>query len=149
MARAGPPSATDIADRVGCDERHVREWLNNQAAGGYVIYDADSNAYELPEEQTLALADDDSPVFLPGGYAGIAAAWAGSAKFVDAFRSGKGVGWHEQDVRLFRGTQRFFRPGYKAHLVAEWIPRSTAWTPSCVPGPRWPTSAAVTARRPS
>ena len=70
----------------------------------------------------MALADDDSPVFLPGGFAGIAAAWAGTARFIEAFRTGQGVGWHEQDGRLFRGTERFFRPGYKAHLLAEWIP---------------------------
>jgi ubiquinone/menaquinone biosynthesis C-methylase UbiE len=122
MAGAGPLSAAELAERTSCGERHVREWLNNQAAGGYVVYHAGSDAYELPDEQALALAVDDSPVFLPGGYAGMAAAWAGSSKFIDAFRSGKGVGWHAQDGRLFRGTERFFRPGYKAHLVAEWIP---------------------------
>ena len=122
MAGAGQLSAAELARRTSCDERHVREWLNNQAAGGYVVYHPGSDDYELPDEQALALAVDDSPVFLPGGYAGIAAAWAGSAKFIDAFRSGKGVGWHAQDGRLFRGTERFFRPGYKAHLVAEWIP---------------------------
>jgi SAM-dependent methyltransferase len=122
MAGAGPLSAAELADRTGCDGRYVLEWLNNQAAGGYVAYDADRDAYELPPEQALALADEDSPVFLPGGFAGIAAAWAGADKYVDAFRTGKGVGWHEQDPRLFRGTERFFRPGYKAHLVAEWIP---------------------------
>ncbi|HEY3240448.1 MAG TPA: class I SAM-dependent methyltransferase [Acidimicrobiia bacterium] len=122
MAGAGPITSAQIAERTGCDERYVREWLGNQAAGGYVTYDAATGAYELPEEQALALADDESPVFLPGGFAGIAAAWAGTAKFIEAFRTGQGVGWHEQDGRLFRGTERFFRPGYKAHLVAEWIP---------------------------
>jgi SAM-dependent methyltransferase len=122
MAGAGPLRAVELAERTGCDERHLREWLNNQAAGGYVAYHPGSGEYELTEEQALALAVEDSPVFLPGGFAGIAAAWAGSSKFIDAFRSGKGVGWHEQDDRLFRGTERFFRPGYKAHLVAEWIP---------------------------
>lgn len=122
MAGAGPVTAVQLAERTGCDARYVLEWLNNQAAGGYVTFVPDQDAYELPPEQAMALADDDSPVFLPGGFAGIAAAWAGSAKFIDAFRTGKGVGWHEQDSRLFRGTERFFRPGYRAHLVAEWIP---------------------------
>jgi SAM-dependent methyltransferase len=122
MAGAGPLTAAQLAERTGCDARYVLEWLNNQAAGGYVTFVPGQDAYELPPEQAMALADDDSPVFLPGGFAGIAAAWAGSAKFIDAFRSGKGVGWHEQDSRLFRGTERFFRPGYRAHLVAEWIP---------------------------
>ena len=122
MAGAGPLTASQVAERTGCDERYVREWLNNQAAGGYVTYQADVGTYELPPEQALALADEDSPVFLPGGFAGIAAAWAGTPKFLQAFRTGAGVGWHEQDTRLFRGTERFFRPGYKAHLVSEWIP---------------------------
>lgn len=122
MAGAGPMTSAKLAEKTGCDERYVREWLNNQAAGGYVTYESGSDTYELPEEQALALADEDSPVFVPGGFAGIAAAWAGATKFMDAFRTGKGVGWHEQDERLFRGTERFFRPGYKAHLVSEWIP---------------------------
>ena len=122
MAGAGALSAADLAGRTGCDRRYVQEWLNNQAAGGYVAYHADRDAYELPPEQALALADEDSPVFLPGGFAGIAAAWAGADRYIEAFRTGQGVGWHEQDARLFRGTERFFRPGYRAHLVAEWIP---------------------------
>jgi ubiquinone/menaquinone biosynthesis C-methylase UbiE len=122
MAGAGPLSAADVASRAGCDRRYVEEWLGNQAAGGYVTYDAGSDRYELPEEQALALADEDSPVFLPGGYAGMVAAFKGVERYLEAFRSGGGVGWHEQDARLFRGTERFFRPGYKAHLVPEWIP---------------------------
>ena len=122
MAGSGPLTPAELAERAGCDRRYVQEWLNNQAAGGYVAYLADQDAYELPPEQALALADEDSPVFLPGGFAGIAAAWAGTERFIDAFRTGRGVGWGEQDRRLFRGTERFFRPGYRAHLVAEWVP---------------------------
>jgi SAM-dependent methyltransferase len=125
MAGAGPLTPADIARATGADERYVREWLNNQAAGGYVTYDAQSGKYELPEEQALALADDDSPVFLAGGFAGIVSAYADSKKFLDMFRSGDGLGWHEHDPRLFRGTERFFRPGYRANLVAEWIPALT------------------------
>ena len=73
-------SSAQLAERTECDERYVREWLNNQAAGGYVAYDSGTGTYELPDEQALALADEDSPVFLPGGFAGIAAAWAGSSR---------------------------------------------------------------------
>lgn len=122
MAGAGPVTSAQLAERTDCDERYVREWLNNQAAGGYINYVAGQDAYELPPEQAMALADEDSPVFLPGGFAGIAAAWAGTEKYLEAFRTGKGVGWHEHDPRLFRGTERFFRPGYRAHLASEWIP---------------------------
>jgi len=122
MGGAGPLTSDELAAKTGTDERYVREWLNNQAAGGYVAYDSASQRYELPEEQALALADEDSPVFLPGGYSGVASAWADAPKFTEAFRTGKGVGWHEHDPRLFRGTERFFRPGYRAHLVSTWIP---------------------------
>jgi SAM-dependent methyltransferase len=122
MAGAGALTPEELAEKTGTDARYVREWLHNQAAGGYVRYDVSSRRFELPEEQALALADDESPVFLPGGFVGIASAWVDAEKFADAFRTGQGVGWHEHDPRLFKGTERFFRPGYKAHLVSEWIP---------------------------
>jgi hypothetical protein len=122
MAGAGPLEPAELAARSGTDERHVREWLDNQAAGGYVTYDPGTGRYELPEEQALALAVEDSPVFLAGGYESIAAAWAGSEKYIDAFRSGRGVGWGEHDPRLFTGTARFLGTPYRAHLIADWIP---------------------------
>ena len=122
MAGAGRLTAGELAERTGCDPRFVEEWLNNQAAGGYVAYRSDQGAYELQPEQALALADENSPVFIAGGFGSVAAAWAGTPKYIDAFRTGKGVGWDEQDPRLFRGTERFFRPGYRAHLVPAWLP---------------------------
>lgn len=122
MAGAGPLTSVEVAERASCAERYVREWLNNQAAGGYVTYHATTERYELPDEQAAALADEDSPAFLCGGFEGIASCYADADTFVDAFASGRGVGWHEHDARLFRGTERFFRPGYTAHLVDEWLP---------------------------
>lgn len=122
MAGAGAVTPDALAGRTGTDPRYVREWLDNQAAGGYVTYDASSGTYSLPPEQALALADDESPVFMPGGFYGIASMWADVETFVDAFRTGRGVGWHERDPRLYVGTERFFRPGYKNFLVAQWIP---------------------------
>jgi SAM-dependent methyltransferase len=122
MAGAGPVTSAEVAESAGCDERLVREWLANQVAGGYVEYDADANRYELPPEHALALADPDSPVYLLGAFDVLASVWADEEKLIEAFRSGEGMGWHEHDHRLFHGTERFFRPGYQAHLVAEWIP---------------------------
>ena len=122
MAGAGPLSSQEVAERAGVAERSVREWLRNQAAGGYVEYDAASDRYTLPDEHALALADEDSPLYILGVYESIASLYADEQKIIDAFRSGGGMGWHEHDHRLFRGTERFFRPGYRAHLVAEWIP---------------------------
>jgi SAM-dependent methyltransferase len=122
MAGAGPLSSQEIAERTGVHERSVREWLRNQAAGGYIAYDADTDTYTLPDEHALALADENSPFYILGVYDSIASLYADEDRILDAFKTGKGMGWHEHDHRLFRGTERFFRPGYKANLVAEWIP---------------------------
>jgi SAM-dependent methyltransferase len=122
MAGAGPLSSQEVAERSGSAERYVREWLRNQAAGGYVTYDPDSDRYTLPAEHALALADEDSPFYILGMYDSIASLYADEEKILEAFRSGGGMGWHEHDHSLFRGTERFFRPGYRAHLVGEWIP---------------------------
>jgi len=122
MAHAGPLSSQEVADRTGAAERSVREWLRNQAAGGYISYDPDSDRYTLPDEHALALADEDSPFYILGVYDLIASLYCDQERILEAFKSGTGMGWHEHDHRLFRGTERFFRPGYKGHLVAEWIP---------------------------
>jgi SAM-dependent methyltransferase len=122
MAGAGPLSADEVARRTGTAERYVREWLANQAAGGYVEYDPATERYTLPDEHALALADDDSPFYVLGFYQSIASLFADEERLTEAFRTGAGFGWHEHDPRLFSGTERFFRPGYLAHLVNEWLP---------------------------
>ena len=122
MAGAGPLSSQEVAERSGAAERSVREWLRNQAAGGYITYDPVSDRYTLPDEHALALADEESPFYILGVYDSIASLYADEDRILEAFRTGGGMGWHEHDHRLFRGTERFFRPGYKGNLVAEWIP---------------------------
>ena len=122
MAGAGPLTSVSLAQRTGTAERYVREWLANQAAGGYVAYDPYDNTFELPAEQAMVVADEQSPVFLGGAFETIASCYADHDMFVDAFRSGDGIGWHAHDERLFSGCLRLFRPGYAAHLVQEWLP---------------------------
>jgi len=122
MAGAGPMTSQELSTKTGLAERYLREWLGNQVASGYIEYDARKKKYTLPEEHALALADEDSPVFLGGAFDVFGAAWDAEEKISESFRTGNGVGWHEQHPRLFRGTERFFRPGYQAHLTAEWIP---------------------------
>jgi SAM-dependent methyltransferase len=121
MAQAGPLTSDEVAERAGVAERSVREWLRNQAAGGYITYDPASERYTLPDEHALALADEDSPFYVLGAYELIASLYADEERITEAFRTGSGMGWHAHDHRLFRGTERFFRPGYRAHLVGEWI----------------------------
>ena len=122
MAGAGPVTPSELAARTGTAERYVREWLGNQAAGGYVTYDPADGTFELPAEQAMVVANEDSPVFLPGAFEAIASCYTDHERFADAFRTGAGVGWHEHDGRLFSGVLRFFRPGYAAHLVSGWLP---------------------------
>jgi SAM-dependent methyltransferase len=122
MAGAGPVTAAELAERTGTAERYVREWLGNQAAGGYVTYDPVDGTFELPAEQAMVVANEDSPVFLAGAFETIASCYTDHDRFVDAFRTGAGVGWHQHDDRLFSGVLRLFRPGYAAHLVDEWLP---------------------------
>lgn len=122
MNGAGPISSAELAKATGTDERYVREWLSAQAAGGYVTYDAQTARFTLPPEQALALAMDDSPAFVPGAYDIVASVFHDLPKLREAFKSGKGVGWHEHHACLFKGTERFFRPSYNANLVGSWLP---------------------------
>lgn len=122
MAGAGPMTSLQLAQKTGTAERYIREWLCAQAASGYVAYDSTAGTFHLPDEQALALAVENSPAFIPGAYQIIASTILDEPKVCEAFKTGKGVGWHEHNCNLFEGTERFFRPGYSAHLVAEWIP---------------------------
>jgi 2-polyprenyl-3-methyl-5-hydroxy-6-metoxy-1,4-benzoquinol methylase len=118
----GPATSAQLAARVDAAERYVREWLSAQAASGYVDYDAESGLFSLSPEQAMVFANEDSPVYLAPAYEVIAAGYIDEPKVTDAFRTGAGVGWHEHHECLFRGTERFFRPGYRAHLVQDWLP---------------------------
>ena len=122
MADGKPVTSAELAARTETTERCVREWLSAQAASGYVTYDAASGRYALPPEHAVALTDDESPACLIGGFQGMTAAMRAEPKVTEAFRTGRGVGWHEHDAGLFEGTERFFRPGYNANLVSSWIP---------------------------
>ncbi|WP_128003373.1 class I SAM-dependent methyltransferase [Piscinibacter defluvii] len=122
LAGAGPLSAKEVARRAGCAERYVREWLNAQAAGGYIGYHAVSDTYELSPEQALVLADEDSPVHVPHAWNVPASMWADEPKALEAFRTGRGVAWGEHDARMACGVAAFYRNGYKASLVPQWLP---------------------------
>ena len=122
MADCRPVSSAELAKRTGLHERYVREWLNANAASGYITYDAAAKSFTLPPEQALALAVEDSPVYLPGVFQILSACYHDAPKIENAFRTGEGVGWHEHHHDLFRGTERFFRPNYNANLTTSWIP---------------------------
>jgi SAM-dependent methyltransferase len=122
MANAGPLDSSELAERSGCAERYVREWLNSQAAAGYVIYHPTSATYELTPEQSLVLADDDSPVFMPPAWEVPVSMFFDEEKTMNAFRTGIGVAWDEHNDRLFCGVAAFYRNAYRNSLVREWLP---------------------------
>jgi SAM-dependent methyltransferase len=122
MADLGACTSMALAEKTGIRERYVREWLANQAAGGSVAYDAGKQTYALPPAQTMVLANDQSPVFMASAFEVAASFWLDEEQIVETFRSGEGLGWHAHNHRLFCGTESFFRTGYRAHLVSEWLP---------------------------
>jgi SAM-dependent methyltransferase len=122
LAEAGPLNSGELASRTGTAERYVREWAAAQAAAGYINFDPATERFSITPEQALLLADENGPAFFPAMFEIAAAAARDLPKVEAAFRTGGGVGWHEHDPCLFRGTERFFRPGYAMHLVSEWIP---------------------------
>ena len=122
LAEAGALSPEGLAERTGTAERYVREWLNAQAAGGFVDYDPDSGLYSMAPEQTVALTDATSPAYLPGFFQIAVGSVLDSPRITDIARTGAGMGWGEHVHDVHEGCERFFRPGYNAHLVAEWLP---------------------------
>ncbi len=122
MAGAGPMTPEALAKKTGTHPRMIREWLAAQAAGGYVTYNSGSGTYMLPEEQAFALANEESPAYILGGYQILTSVFKDEQKIVEAFKTGKGLGWGDHNSYLFEGTERFFRPNYVAHLTSQWIP---------------------------
>ncbi|WP_426571985.1 class I SAM-dependent methyltransferase [Aquihabitans sp. McL0605] len=122
LARSGPSTAADLAKATGYDPRYLQEWLSAQAAAGYAHFDPATGRFHLDAAQAACLADETLPTFLAGGMAVGSSTHRDQDAIVEAYRSGDGVGWHQHHADLFTGTERFFRPGYAANLVAEWIP---------------------------
>jgi len=119
---AGWLTPAQLAVKVGADERYVREWLCAMAAGQIVDYNPADRTFQLPEEHAFAFAVEESPVNLQGAFSVIGSMYFDWERIARAFQTGEGVGWHEHHHSLFHGTDRFFRPGYRAHLIDEWIP---------------------------
>lgn len=122
LAKGGPMNPADLARQTGTSERYIREWLNNQAAGGYVTFDAETHLYAMSPVQACLLADESSAYFMPGAFDIIAATVRDSTRIRDCFKTGEGMAWGEHDKALFFGTERFFGANYAGNLVASWIP---------------------------
>lgn len=119
---ARPMTAGELASSTQTDERYVREWLASQAAGGYITYDENSGRFSLTQEQAFTLANEESPAYLPGAFELALGSLAAVPRIAESFRTGAGMGWHEHVDGVFHGCEKFFRPGYAANLVSNWIP---------------------------
>lgn len=122
LAGLGPMNSHQLAEKTGTSERYVREWLASQAASGYVEHHPETNRFSMTPEQVAVFADEDSPTYVCGGFYSIASVIADEPKITSAFRTGEGVAWGDRHPCLFCGTAKFFRPGYRVHLISSWIP---------------------------
>jgi SAM-dependent methyltransferase len=122
LADHGPLEASDLARRTSTGERYAAEWLNAQAAGGFVTYDPATRTYTLPAEHAVALTDETSPAFLPGFFQIAFGTVRDADRIFELARDGDGLGWGEHNDDVHTGCERFFRPSYAAHLVGEWLP---------------------------
>jgi SAM-dependent methyltransferase len=122
LAESGPLTSAELAAATHTHERYVREWLASQAASGFLSYDAAADRYFLSPEQAAVFADEDSTVSMTGGFHSLAAVYDAQPKLEEAFRNGGGIRWGDQCNCLFCGVERFYRPGYKANLIAAWLP---------------------------
>ena len=122
MADGEPVTAPALATRTGLTERYVREWAAAMAAAAYIDCDPAATTFTLAPEQAMVFAAEGGPAFMAGAFELIQSMWIDAPRIEQAFRTGEGVGWHEHAPCLFRGTERFFRPGYAAHLIQSWIP---------------------------
>lgn len=122
LAADGPMTTVKLADQTDTTERYVREWCAAQASSGYIEYDPENNAFSMNPEQQSVFADGDSPACMTGGYYAISSLFTDEPKISQAFQTGEGVAWGDHSECLFCGTEKFFRPGYMANLVADWLP---------------------------
>jgi len=137
LAEGGPQTAEELAARTETDSRYLREWLSAQAASGYVDFDPASARFSMNPEQTLALTVEGGPAFIPGAFEIAVAQFKAIPKMASVLRTGLGFGWHEHDASLFRGTERFFRPGYAANLVSSWVPSLHGLHDKLEAGAKW------------
>lgn len=122
LAESGPCTAAELAERTSTDEHYAREWLNAQAAGSFVTYDAAAGTYRLPQEHAVALLDETSPAYVGGLFQLAYGTLRDATHIIDVARTGDGVGWGEHNSDVHVGCERFFRPTYSAFLVPLWLP---------------------------
>ena len=118
----GPMTSAELARSAKVDERYLREWLSHQVASNYLSYEPESARFSLPPEQAMVIANEDSPVYMMGGFDLMAALLDNQPKVQAAFKTGTGGAWGDQAACMFCAVARFFRHGYHNNLVPAWLP---------------------------
>jgi len=136
MAEHGPVTPAVLAELSATAEPYAREWLNAQAAGGYVTFDPEARTYTLPPEHAIAMTDETSPAYLPGFFQIAHGTIRDAPAIIEAARTGDGFGWHQHNSDVHHGCERFFRPGYLANLVSTWLPALEGVVPKLEAGAR-------------
>ncbi len=120
LSAGGALTSSELAARTGCAERYVREWLCNQAAGGWLFYEEETERFRLPEAHAVVIAQEGSPAFLGGSIQSVGAVFRSVDMLCEAFRTGEGIGWGEHHSDLHEGAARFFRMACQTQLEG-WV----------------------------
>jgi SAM-dependent methyltransferase len=122
MDGAGPLTCEALAAKTGLSPKYLHEWLGSVAAAGYVTFHSNDETFELTPEQALVFTREGQPANMQGFVQILFSQFETHEKAVEVFKSGKGRPWSDHTACCFCGTDRFFRPGYAANLVENWIP---------------------------
>lgn len=122
IAAQGPLTVEQLTEKTKLQLRYLQEWTAAMTASGYLDFDPQKKSFSLSPEKAMVLANEDSPVFVQGGFQMIPDHYAKIEGIMRCMKEGGGIPYTEYGSDTFVGTERFFRPGYINFLVQQWIP---------------------------
>ncbi len=127
----GPASPPELASRAGIDARYAREWLEQQAATGFLEVDdvaaaADQRRYLLPEAHVEALLNLESPYSITPLTRSMVACGKVMPQLLEAYRTGGGVDWSEYGPDMIEAQGDFNRPWLVNSFGSEMLPAMPA-----------------------
>lgn len=124
LAKNGPATSLELAERTGIQERYAREWLEGLAASGYLEHESSTGRYRLSPEHAEALATEGGPHFVGGVYQMLPELLKPLDELERAFREGGGVPQSSFGANFWEGMERFSAGWFENLLLQEWIPAS-------------------------
>jgi 2-polyprenyl-3-methyl-5-hydroxy-6-metoxy-1,4-benzoquinol methylase len=122
LSGAGPLTADELARKRGLHERWIREWLQGQAAAGLLEYKGEGR-FALSPEAAAVLADENSPLFLAGGFCSLPQQMAVIERLPESFKSGLGLPYDAFGSEGARGVERLLAPWFRTQLVPVALPK--------------------------